>query len=305
MGDKAAWAPRIAQGMDTLYTHALKGFMGNGGYMPPKGGRIDLSDQSVVNAVNYIVVGSHQVATEQAAQESDARGHSSPELERSDDESVAISAQPSPPTMFRLTVEPTPPDARVRILNIRTLYEPGIQLEPGRYIIEVSRDGYDTVSGPIQLARDTTAIVSLCRMITKTDRRTEEYQTFCPQERPPRRETLSSTAGRGSSGRPLSFESRREAREYLESSNEDELIHECEMRDGEPDGQVRHQRLDCEVEPGNYTYTAYNCELTSTLSCRVPQSVEVECTQQRTVEVPTQIRDPQCPASSLSISNTG
>ena len=54
-GDKAAWAPRIAQGIDTLHTHALQGFQGKAGYMPPKGGRTDLSDQSVINAVDYIV----------------------------------------------------------------------------------------------------------------------------------------------------------------------------------------------------------------------------------------------------------
>jgi cytochrome c5 len=54
-GDKAAWAPRIAQGLDTLHTHALQGFQGKAGYMPPKGGRTDLSDQSVINAVDYIV----------------------------------------------------------------------------------------------------------------------------------------------------------------------------------------------------------------------------------------------------------
>lgn len=55
LGDKAAWAPRIAQGMDTLHTHALQGFQGKAGFMPPKGGRTDLSDQSVMNAVDFIV----------------------------------------------------------------------------------------------------------------------------------------------------------------------------------------------------------------------------------------------------------
>ena len=58
MGDKAAWAARIAQGADTLHTHALQGFQGKGGYMPPKGGRTDLSDQSVINAVDYMVAAS-------------------------------------------------------------------------------------------------------------------------------------------------------------------------------------------------------------------------------------------------------
>lgn len=56
--DVAAWAPRIAQGADTLHTHALQGFQGKSGFMPPKGGRTDLSDQSVINAVEYMVAGS-------------------------------------------------------------------------------------------------------------------------------------------------------------------------------------------------------------------------------------------------------
>ncbi len=54
-GDKAAWAPRIAQGMDTLHKHALQGFQGKNGLMPPKGGRTDFSDQSVMNGVDYMV----------------------------------------------------------------------------------------------------------------------------------------------------------------------------------------------------------------------------------------------------------
>ena len=57
-GDKAAWAPRIAQGMDTLHAHALQGYQGKAGYMPPKGGRTDLSDQSIVNSVDYIIAAS-------------------------------------------------------------------------------------------------------------------------------------------------------------------------------------------------------------------------------------------------------
>jgi cytochrome c5 len=55
LGDVAAWAPRIAQGMDTLHQHALQGFTGAAGYMPPKGGRVDLSDAEIMSAVDYIV----------------------------------------------------------------------------------------------------------------------------------------------------------------------------------------------------------------------------------------------------------
>lgn len=57
-GDKAAWAPHIAKGLDTLHKHALEGFQGSSGFMPPKGGRADLADKSVMNAVDYMVAGS-------------------------------------------------------------------------------------------------------------------------------------------------------------------------------------------------------------------------------------------------------
>lgn len=53
--DKGAWGPRVAKGMDTLHEHALKGFQGQAGFMPPKGGRVDLSDKSIMNAVDYMV----------------------------------------------------------------------------------------------------------------------------------------------------------------------------------------------------------------------------------------------------------
>jgi cytochrome c5 len=53
-GDKAAWAPRIAQGVSVLYTHALGGFQGKAGVMPPKGGNTSLSDADVKAAVDYM-----------------------------------------------------------------------------------------------------------------------------------------------------------------------------------------------------------------------------------------------------------
>jgi cytochrome c5 len=54
-GDKAVWAARLAQGADTLNKHAIEGYQGKAGYMPPKGGRTDLTDQSVINAVEHMV----------------------------------------------------------------------------------------------------------------------------------------------------------------------------------------------------------------------------------------------------------
>jgi cytochrome c oxidase subunit II len=49
-GDKAAWAPRLAQGKNALYASALKGK----GAMPPKGGNTALSDDAVKAAVDYM-----------------------------------------------------------------------------------------------------------------------------------------------------------------------------------------------------------------------------------------------------------
>src|SRR6185437_7140550 len=41
-GDKAAWGPRIAEGEKTLVQHAIGGYQGKTGVMPPKGGSTDL-----------------------------------------------------------------------------------------------------------------------------------------------------------------------------------------------------------------------------------------------------------------------
>ena len=54
-GDKAAWSARLAKGTDTLHQHAIQGFQGTNGVMPAKGGRTDLSDKSIANAVDYMV----------------------------------------------------------------------------------------------------------------------------------------------------------------------------------------------------------------------------------------------------------
>jgi len=59
MGDMSAWVERIQQGNDVLIRHALEGFSGNTGYMPAKGGRADLSDEQVTNAVLFMVESQH------------------------------------------------------------------------------------------------------------------------------------------------------------------------------------------------------------------------------------------------------
>lgn len=54
-GDKADWAPRIAQGMDTVYKHAIEGFTGSKGAMPARGGGASLTDEQVKAAVDFMV----------------------------------------------------------------------------------------------------------------------------------------------------------------------------------------------------------------------------------------------------------
>ncbi|NIM43878.1 MAG: cytochrome c5 family protein [Hydrogenophaga sp.] len=50
-GDKAAWAPRIAQGVEALTASAIKGK----GAMPPKGGAMSASDAEIKAAVQYLI----------------------------------------------------------------------------------------------------------------------------------------------------------------------------------------------------------------------------------------------------------
>ena len=51
LGDVAGWAPRIGQGINTLYTHAISGFNG----MPAKGLCMDCSDDEIKVTVDYMV----------------------------------------------------------------------------------------------------------------------------------------------------------------------------------------------------------------------------------------------------------
>ncbi|WP_439134153.1 bifunctional serine/threonine-protein kinase/formylglycine-generating enzyme family protein [Pseudomaricurvus sp.] len=57
---------------------------------------------------------------------------------------------PEPPR-FELTVNAAPIDARVRIMNIREQYYPGIPLLPGRYHVVVDSKGYDLYEEWVEL----------------------------------------------------------------------------------------------------------------------------------------------------------
>lgn len=64
------WAPRIAQGLPVLFSHAINGFLSaDGGNMPAKGGNTDLSDADVQAAVRFMVY--HSGGADIAVQELD------------------------------------------------------------------------------------------------------------------------------------------------------------------------------------------------------------------------------------------
>ncbi len=50
-GDKDEWAPRIAEGMDTLLQHAIHGYKA----MPPKGTCMSCSDDEIKEAIEYMI----------------------------------------------------------------------------------------------------------------------------------------------------------------------------------------------------------------------------------------------------------
>ena len=56
VGDIDAWSPRIAKGIEALHGSGINGVAGT--LMMAKGGRMDLSDQEVMAAVDYMVAGS-------------------------------------------------------------------------------------------------------------------------------------------------------------------------------------------------------------------------------------------------------
>ena len=51
LGDKAAWAPRVATGKDALLASALNGK----GAMPPKGGQMHLSEAEIAASIDYML----------------------------------------------------------------------------------------------------------------------------------------------------------------------------------------------------------------------------------------------------------
>ncbi|MEA2100546.1 MAG: caspase family protein [Campylobacterota bacterium] len=65
------------------------------------------------------------------------------------------------PTTFSLTIQTKPSNAKVQIMNIKDKYYDGIQLKKGKYKIKVSKNGYISRNGDIDLKNDLKLTISL------------------------------------------------------------------------------------------------------------------------------------------------
>jgi len=61
LGSKNDWEPRLAQGNEVLYDHAINGFIGKKGSMPSRGSNAKLSENEVKAAVDYMAA--HAIPT--------------------------------------------------------------------------------------------------------------------------------------------------------------------------------------------------------------------------------------------------
>ncbi len=55
IGDPEAWRNRKTKDINELYANAIGGYQGSVGFMPAKGGFIDLSDEQVRESVDYML----------------------------------------------------------------------------------------------------------------------------------------------------------------------------------------------------------------------------------------------------------
>jgi hypothetical protein len=56
---------------------------------------------------------------------------------------ITVVVPPTKPTLTQLTITTTPPDAKVRVLNVKEKYQDGMLIRPGDAEVEVTADGYE------------------------------------------------------------------------------------------------------------------------------------------------------------------
>ncbi len=97
------------------------------------------------------------------------------------------------PRKAKLTVTVSPANARVRLLNIPNVYEPGIVLDPGPYHIEASAAGYKTTKEWVTLEKNEEKNFSMTLVAGGSappdaparQAVTSKKETFVPQPPPP------------------------------------------------------------------------------------------------------------------------
>lgn len=53
--DNLTWENRLKQGLSKVHKHAIDGFQGQYGFMPPRGGNAELTDEEVIAAVDFML----------------------------------------------------------------------------------------------------------------------------------------------------------------------------------------------------------------------------------------------------------
>ena len=188
------------------------------------------------------------------------------------------------PVRDTLTVTTEPPDAQVHVVmngrNVRA--RPGMEIEPGSYLIEVKARNHDTFQQYLAVSGDTRYEISLCSLRERKERVCEDKEVVC--HRTETRRTVRSVEGYESSSL-WEFESveydnyertfrqqRRRIRQYLCDSAYTRLSREIESECSDIDGSYVNGSLtednldcDCEIE-GDYYED--QCTVTATWQCR-------------------------------------
>ena len=110
-GDKAAWQPRLAKGMDTLVDNAINGYRG----MPPLGGCMDCDRQEFADLIHFMANAEHEApqpeaTTPEASQNTPA---AAPAPDSTPEPETKPAAQPSASTAVSIKLpaqhSPEPP----------------------------------------------------------------------------------------------------------------------------------------------------------------------------------------------------
>lgn len=183
-----------------------------------------------------------------------------------------------------LTVTTEPPDAQVRVvMNGRNVHaRPGMEIEPGRYMIEVEARDHETFRQYLDVSGDTRYEISLCRLRERTERVCED------------KEMVRHRSVEGSESSSISeFEAfdydhyernfryiRGQIKKELCDSAYNKLRHEikpeCSDIGGSyVDGSLTEDTLDCDCEIEG-EYFGDHCTVTAAWQCRV-REIEPQC----------------------------